>query len=427
MSPSICIDFGASYTKIAYREDPNQPSQLLGYESLSLDPDHVCIPTVAAWRERDDRWVFGIDAADLHSGNGVRVFSNWKPLLFEPAPEFRVAEDIEEDDEWNGEPIQGADTPHALARRITQQFFAWLKKDLVPQMLGRPVLDDITLRVAVPEFVMYSPEATDFEGLVTKAGWLSPGIICISEPVSNLIGSLSRGRNKVVPVRNGKSMPAVQEMFTESEFLKFIDDDLDVDREGDQHCILVVDVGNFTTDFGLINIDLEERGFFPLTESHSIALGVSKLEQWVKKLLPQQAKESYSALSVRDRERLRTVVYGQGKSWQMPDGTGIGQGKEGDEIKQAIRAMADQVIEGVEEFLKLNGISHVGEVILTGGGNNMPGLASRLAEHFSTMGIPALHGPAEIAMSQTLRNIPLDQKIVRGASALGGTSVLFDA
>ncbi len=428
MSPSICIDFGASFTKIAFREAPDKPSQLLTHESLNLDPEHVCIPTVAAWREFDDRWVFGVDAADLKIGDGIRVFSNWKPLLFQSGPEHRVVEEEEiEDETWKRGGIDGSEKPHELAQKLTERYLRWLKRDLVPQMLGRNLPEETTCRVAVPEFAMYTPQSTDLERIVTKAGWFSPGIICISEPVSNLIGSLSQGRNRVVKESGGKLLPAVREMFAESEFLKFIEDELDENREGDQHTILVVDVGNYTTDFGLINIDLEERGFFPLTETFSMEMGVSKLEQWVRKILPAGTREAYGELTMRERELLRTRVFGQAKAWQLPDGTVIGADEQGVEIQNTIRLIADEIIKGIIEFLKLNGITTVGEVILTGGGNNIPALVNRFTELFARIGIPAIHAPQLSETPTKVRQIQLNQQIVRGASALGGSSVLFES
>jgi len=427
MFPSLCIDFGAAYTKIAYRPDPNQSTQLLSHESLSMDPGHVCIPSVAAWRESDDRWVFGINAADLKAGNGIRVFRDWKRFLFEPSEEFRVTTDLDDPELGTSVIEMSEDSPHALARKITLNFFKWLRKEFVPNMLGEKPHPETILRVAIPEFSMDTLQAADFDKLVTEAGWFSPGIISISEPLSNMIGTLSQGRNKVMKER-GRLRPDVTKIFGDSELLKFVDDELDENREGDSHTILVIDVGNFTTDFGIINIDLEERGYYPFTESESVALGVNKLDRWVLKLLPEAAQKTYHEMTVLELERMRNVVFSQGQSWQLPgDGGTIGAGAQGEEIQKTIHFMGDKIAERVKEFLELLGIRDVGEAILTGGGNNIPALANRLSAHLDRLGITAIHAPELTRTTERVRKVTLSQEVVRGASALGGASVLFDA
>src|SRR5712672_2560512 len=81
MPPVLSIDFGSAFTKVALRHEPDEPSKILDEPSLNLDTSRICIPTIAASvvRSGATRWAFGVDAAGLKTGNGIRVYRNWKP------------------------------------------------------------------------------------------------------------------------------------------------------------------------------------------------------------------------------------------------------------------------------------------------------------------------------------------------------------
>src|SRR5687767_7896372 len=84
--PTLSIDLGASYTKIAYRDscvpekkgERKQEAQVLLFEKAPL------IPSLAI-RTRNSAlpWVFGWQAAKMNPA-GMQVFQNWKADLFRP-------------------------------------------------------------------------------------------------------------------------------------------------------------------------------------------------------------------------------------------------------------------------------------------------------------------------------------------------------
>jgi hypothetical protein len=89
MTPSLSIDFGSSYTKVALRADPDQPSQLLSDKnSLNLDVLNVCIPSLVTLDERNGKkeWLSGIRAVNSVPGKGITVYRNWKRDFFAADP-----------------------------------------------------------------------------------------------------------------------------------------------------------------------------------------------------------------------------------------------------------------------------------------------------------------------------------------------------
>ena len=371
MNPSISLDFGAAYTKIAVRDEPSSRSRLLFHEDLSLDPDHVCIPSVAAYRESDGRWEFGADAVDLVEGEGIHVFKNWKPSLFEEREEWI---------ELDPSPLSPEDVGFPDSRVVTEKFFEWLHQNQFPKMMGGEVLEDPLVRISIPEFALHTPEASDFEELVAKVGWDTEGPICFSEPLTNLMGALSQGRNSVQTDDRGRMFPKADEIFAQSDLMAFVEE-LRRDAEGGEwsghYVFLLIDVGAFTADYGLVSIDVESHGYFPLCETHSEALGIGKLDRLVQRSLSEEKRLQLQRLSARDSERFRRTVYGTGEPWRLGDVV-IGDDTDGKTISNCIHAFSDRIGEGVEKFLERFQAGHLDEVIFTGGGSNIPALIDRL-------------------------------------------------
>jgi len=285
MLPALCIDLGSAYTKVAFRDTPSSQAKLLGLEELNLDEQHVCVPSVAAWRERDDRWVFGMDAADLVEGNGIRVFRNWKPDLFPSGESGTNPWDLLDEDPREG--LLDAAGSYARARNVARRYLTWLREDLMPRMLPGVDLGDVVLRLCIPEFAMFSPHAAEMDRILEAAGWFNAASYCCSEPMANLTGALTQGHNAVIEPQPGKLFANVPEMFARSHILEMVaayqEDD---DADAAEYATLIIDVGAYTTDFGLISIDLSGHGFFPLSETSSVRLGVHELDHRVAAALP---------------------------------------------------------------------------------------------------------------------------------------------
>src|ERR1022692_2944414 len=85
MKPSLSIDFGSSYTKVALRCGQNQPTEILSdRHALILDLLNCCIPSQVALDQRNgkDEWFSGTRAINSVPGSGIRVFRNWKKEFF---------------------------------------------------------------------------------------------------------------------------------------------------------------------------------------------------------------------------------------------------------------------------------------------------------------------------------------------------------
>lgn len=426
LRPALCIDLGSAYTKIGFRETPFSQARLLTLEELNLDEQHVCVPSVAAWRERDDRWVFGIDAADLVEGNGIRVFRNWKADLF-PAGERAVQPwDLLGEDPHEG--LRDGPGSYARARNIARRYVTWLREDLVPRMLPGVALNEISVRLCIPEFAMFSPHAAEMDRILEAAGWFNPASYCCSEPMANLTGALTQGHNAILEPQPGKIFADVPSMFERSHLLEMV---AACQEDGDdfipEYATLIVDVGAYTTDFGLISIDLAGHGFFPLSETHSVPLGIHELDRRVMEVLPESVGNALRTFSGREWERFHRVIYAEGRGWELPGAGAVGvDPAERVRIGEVVAGFAREIAEGMNDFLEEFRPPAVQEVILTGGGTNIPEISRRLRLALASRGVGTFYLPKAGIQLNGARQVEIIPGVVRGASAVGGASVLFD-
>ena len=430
MKPAISIDFGAAYTKVAIRKEPDSPSELLNHASLDLDPLHVCIPTIAAWSASRDRWVFGADAADMRSNDDIHVFRNWKKALFESGERiFDPASQV--GSVFHQAPaIEGQEDPKMKARAVGLKYFHWLKQELVPSMVGNGTMADRSImRICIPDFALNSLEASSFDDLLTDAGWQTMSSFCISEPLANLTGALSQGRNYMSMDEDGETMPDVTRIFEGSDLIKFINS-FDASAGDDAeppsvYSVLIIDVGAYTADFGLVAIDLESLGYFPLCETNSEPLGISHLDEMVQNRLPADKKAALRQLSSLDLEKMRRSVYSEEVAWEHPEVGKIGAEGEAEIVTDCINQLATEIGKSLDGFLLEHQSPTVDEVIMTGGGNNIPRLVDALGKQLAGKGAKTFHAANVQNTIGDARAVALDPQVVRGASAIGGASVLF--
>jgi len=403
MKPVISIDFGAAYTKIAVRRKLDSRSCLLTHESLNLDEQHVCIPSIAALRETDGRWLFGVDAVDLSDGNGIYVFKNWKPQLFGSYDEARYSVEQVED--------------------AAVEYFRWIRNGLLPSMLGDEA-SSAHLRVCVPDFTVNTRASSRFDQLLAKAGWNSEVSFCISEPFANMTGAMSQGYNSVTTDAAGTPVPDLREIFSESEYVNYFKGS----KAGEErrYVVLIIDIGAYTTDLAVVHIGPDAEAYAPMCGTHSIPMGVIKLDDMVKEALPAKKRFAIEELSATDRERLRQMVYSRGMMWYVTPDMLVGEGDEFDKINGCVSEFANQIGDAVDKFLEDNETASIQEVVLSGGGNNIPTVVDILGKRLAKRKVLAFHAAVEEAMFESARTIPLNQLVHRGASALGGASVIFD-
>ncbi len=419
MRPAISIDFGAAYTKIAVRENPDSTSRLLSHERLNLDEARICIPTIAAWRERDDRWVFGPDAFDLKSGNGIHVFRNWKPILFAPPGEILDPESsIGRLFYYN---LDGGNDNWPPIKKLAVKYFEWLLEVMLPSLLDYRDLDDPVIRISVPDFDGETLYAYQMEEILIEAGWNSPWIFCEPEPMTNLTGALSQGRNTMID-DDGTIYPDIHAIFSGSGLLDYVNLSSDEEPEGDFN-MLLVDIGAYTTDFSLVSVGASSAGGLPPLEAHSEPYGVEMLDALVKHGLSPERADVVKRLSATERELFRRTVYSDGRAWTI-DGVTIGGASDRVIVDKCVDGMTTRLANEVERFVSTVGVDRIDEVVFTGGGSNIPPVTQKLAEKLAPKGVKKFHS-SSLPLDGEFPCIRLGHDIVRASSALGGASVLF--
>lgn len=420
MKSAISIDFGAAYTKIAFRSGTNASSQLLSHEKLRLDEDHICIPTIVAWRESDDRWIFGADAADITSGNGIHVYRNWKPVLFAPPgdvldPESSIGRLFY----YN---LEGSDDDWPPIKKLAVKYFEWLIDVMLPSLIEPTELQNSIIRISVPEFSGENVYRYQMEEVLIEAGWSNPWIFSEPEPLTNLVGALSQGKNALIE-QDGTIQPDVNTIFSGSGLINYIDK-VSQQTVEEPFNMLLVDIGAYTTDFSLVTIDGRntDAGLPPL-ESHSEPYGIELLDSLVKHGLANEKSEIIAHLNATERELFRRTLYSDDRSWTYNNIT-IGEGDDRVIIGKCIKGLATRISNEIDAFLDFLSVSHINEAVLTGGGNNIPRFSMALAERLIPKGVETFHSTS-LPQNNVTQNIHLNHRVSRASSALGGASVLF--
>lgn len=420
MRPAISIDFGAAYTKIALREGTNNPTQLLTHETFRLDEDHVCIPTIVAWREADDRWIFGADAVDIKPADGIHVFRNWKPVLFMPPGE------VLDPDSSIGRlfyyNLEGGRDDWPPIKKLAVKYFDWLLNSMLPALTNVNSLSEPLVRISIPEFAGENLYQYQMEEVLMEAGWANPWVFSEPEPLTNLVGALSQGKNSVIQDQ-GATVPDISEIFSGSGMINYLD--LIAEREvEDAYNILLVDVGAYTTDFSIVSIDGSQGSGLPPLESRSEPYGIEMLDSLVRHGLSKEKAELIRSLNATEREIFRRTLYTEDRSWTI-NNIVIGEGEDREIVSKCIRGITTRISNEIEGFLDHLGMAKVDEVVLTGGGNNIPRFATAIAERLATRGVKTFHSTCLPESTEPIRNIRLGYRVSRASSALGGGSVLF--
>lgn len=421
MRPAISIDFGAAYTKIALREGVSTQTRLLSNEKFRLDEDHVCIPTIVAWREADDRWIFGADAADIKPSEGVHVFRNWKPVLFTPPGEVLDPESsigrlfyynlADGTDDWP--PI----------KKLAVKYFDWILNAMLPTLVDLSAYSEPLIRISIPEFSGENVYHYQMEEVLMESGWSNPWVFSEPEPLTNLVGALSRGKNVMI-TENGTSAPDINEIFSGSGMINYIDL-ISQQEVTDPYNLLLVDIGAYTTDFSLVTIDGNSPdGTLPPLESHSEPYGIEMLDSLVKHGLSKEKTEVIRNLTATEREVFRRTLYSENRSWTVNNIT-IGEGEDREIVEKCIKGLATRINNEIDDFLKYLSKEKIDEVVLTGGGNNIPRFATQIAEHLAPRGVKTFHSTCLPEASGDVRNLKMNYRVSRASSALGGASVLF--
>ncbi len=408
---TLSIDLGASYTKIAYREDctpsktrrvtKNARVMMLGHSSL--------IPSLAV-QGKKGRWFFGHQAAKMLPGPSQRIYQNWKANLFRP----------ENDEET------------ASAVIVTQQFLRWLREKVEESHIA---LEEAEVRVALPAFENSAEKASVVARCMKMAGWDCPAILKVTEPYANVLGLFTAGQNHLWKDKFGGVFLDYGQMFgMDSGYVKRARGTVLGDaRGGSVYRVLVIDIGAFTTDVAALAFDVRsEQDGLTKVEQDSYAVGViNQLDRPLFKAIEKRHGFSVGDVSFEQSEQMKMDLY-QGKSHSLlikgKGGFEIGGETDDNLVKKYTKEFAREVCMIVGNHIE---IQKPDEVRLTGGGSLIGTVtaevktllrAKRVRVQSSDGFEAALKGSAKWRVWNDT-----GEALVRLATAVGGASVILQA
>ncbi len=387
--PVIGIDFGATYTKISFRDGfvGGIGDELESRQSKIFDIDEEqLIPSLVVETGREDRpWLFGRPAAEIRPGKRTTVHHNWKSKLIK----------------------SDGSAPDPKSLEIAVEFFRWLREHLERSVEIRFGIYDAIVRLCVPAFDHQGEILSRLGLAMQQAGWTNELLLKTSEPKANTIGYSTRGQN--IRLRTG--MPDWGDMFdVNSPFIRFTRQHLTSDSKA---ALAVLDIGSFTSDLSIVywasgdTSDYLDEGD-QVSFAHGIVANLD--DQCLHKILD-DAGESWDELEFDEHERIKERLY----SHQTYDLSGNLIGGPAVEIliTAAIDQFTERLISLLEPYLENVPINWF---LLTGGGSNIPGISDKLTTYFRDRRV---NGVRPTPLSLNASGNRLD-------TALGATSIILD-
>ncbi len=442
MERCLSIDFGNSFTKLAIRPARDEASRFVRHADLDWDRGlNLCVPTLAVrvGEEPSARWFFGVDALDVPAFTpGAIFFRDWKRDFFRDAEQsagdratlerrWRIGVGVDELDE------------------IVRGYFAWLRGfvDEALEAEGQaPLGEETVVRVAIPSFALNSRAEAELLDVLRGSDFVAdPVQPTLPEPLANAIGIFAEGRNALAEGSgNGRSGMDLHAMFSGTELINVVAGRAQGLGGPRTFWTLVVDLGAYTVDFAMIGFstgDLRRslmttfygRDRFAL---HSEPIGISDLYRSIRDELYPGKRGVFDEI-VQGRVPgtlipfLDNLFFYRRPFEYRETGMVFGEPGEVEKIHDVVKGFAGDLAARLKTFMKSQGYHRVDEVIMTGGGMNVPEVRDALfatAQKFQASHAFVPAHPEEALDGLALERIhPLQ---VRGATALGGTSVFFD-
>jgi hypothetical protein len=435
----LSIDLGSAYTKIAIRRDWNAGSDLLRDLPLASDEVDFCVPSVVARVERNGttRWTIGAAAGAQAPGEGVSIFRYWKARLFSSSPQAQAGRDQmgQSSEAYGSEDYE----------QVAIQFFRGLRESLAQSRYAADVASS-AVRVCVPRI-----GEVDVDGrvgsILDAAGWRpAGGRVTVYEPESNACGMFTRGRNATwyppapsFTARAGRSLHLMK-MLEPEGLLQALR------RMSGSFGVLVIDIGGFTTDFGYVQFDTSFSSndwHRPTIVQQSYELGIRELDQAVYDSLDAAAQREIRRLPPGQWDAVKVDLY-RGVPVTLGGVRGkplrIGTGEGAERTAGALRRFAERVMEVRDTFIRDHVRGPINAQTLTGGGSMIEPVRSAVVrglaadEQAQVFDLLDEHEPRR---TLTLRGGYVDeqavqararrnQELVRGGSAIGGSSVFFE-
>lgn len=431
----VCVDFGSSYTKVAIRMGWDGFTMLADNWPMASEELTFCIPSVVAKvrRGNESEWLVGIDAANRPPGDGVTIYRNWKATLFDELPVDATID-----------AAQSSALP-AFDPEVGIAFFTALRRALRERssLLER---DDIPVRICIPKFGSVALAETRLASVLEQSGLLpATPRPTVFEPESNALGILSRGNNTTWLPKPVNFMPYKGREVDLPRMLDSMELRAAFRHMREYFGFLVIDIGFFTTDFGYVRFDTSfSTGDWnrPAIIQSSVALGIQDLDHMVRNCLSDDARNAVEQLSTTQWDALKANLY-QGLPVVVTNPNGsvltIGDGRDGEAVREAIRQFAEKVWSARQEFAATSLDGRVHAQVVTGGGSMIGGIKDLLAvrssaemenngdDFVSTMAPiykrVSKHSAETASPEARARR---DTQLVRGGSAIGGASVFFE-
>lgn len=435
----LSIDLGSAYTKLALRPDWHDESQLLRDLPLAAPDVDFCVPSVVTRIDSKGgtEWLTGAAAASRPPADGVTLYRYWKARLFGDHPEAQAEHDS------LGRSGEGHDLDDY--EEVATQFFRGLKGSLAREPFGLD-LGGMPVRVCVPKLESSVGAEERIVRILERAG-VRParGRVTVYEPESNAVGVLTRGRNATWFPPRVSFMPSpgralqLRGMLEPEGLLEAFR------RISGSFGVLVIDIGGFTTDFGYVKFDTSFSSADwqrPEIVQSSYELGIRELDHAIFQLLRPEAQEAVEALSSSEWDAQKARLYrGERLTLTGPGGRPVILGVEDAErVTAAIEEFARRVTDARDHFGETFVRGPINAQTLTGGGAMIPPIREALTRALSAQAgiqVSDLLDPEEPRRTLQARDDRFTEEdvrdragrnleLVRGGSAMGGSSVFFE-
>lgn len=411
-TPTISIDLGASYTKVAYRralERYGRQQFASADAEVAMVEGTATIPSIMI--QTDDRrrpWVAGSDAAKMTPSRKMKVFANWKSALYSSEFDAKKVELV----------------------LVAKEFFAWLLEGITKLGVN---CENCRVRVTIPALRRIEEHKEALVQCIRLSGW-PDDIEVVVEPRANLIGVLSAGRNVVSATGQISYQPTFGVLG--SRELRYVFDEIRRYAQGNRRKrdmqIAVVDFGSFTLDVAKQTLDLKvvDHDVFPLQDvsANSWEVGViGDIDRCLDELFEAHGVDGQS-LSFEVKESAKAALY-SGREYAIPKGRIVLGGSDNDKAKvgSAIGEYCQKAWSNIRSRCEDSEV-----VVLTGGGTCIPqvreyfedkleraGVANIVVFSVSNTSEPAKRGSGLCDWQST------GEGLGRLATALGGASIAY--
>jgi len=417
-TPTVSIDLGASYTKVAYRralEREGRQRFASANTHVALIEGTATIPSVMIQTgDRQRPWCAGLDAARMTPNRKMKVFENWKSALYSSAFDARKVELV-----W-----------------VAGNFFKWLLERLTN--LGINCDDSCRVRVTIPALKRIEEHKEALVQCLKLNGWPDT-IEVVVEPRANVIGVFSGGRNVV----SASGQISYQPTFgnadgTGPSELRYVFEEIRRyalrTRKKRHMQTSVVDFGSFTLDVANQTLDLNviDHKTFPLEDVSADSWEVGVIEDidgpCSADLFARHGVDG-DTLSFEVKESAKVTLY-SGEPYALQQGR-VTLG-ESDSDKALVASVIDKYCHKV--WSKIHGHCHDSEiVILTGGGTCIPRVREYFDKKLKQAGVANVvaFSVSRISGAGTRRHDRLcewqssGEGLGRLATGLGGASIAY--